>query len=97
MLAAAHIVDHASQQRALTALQAVATVVSSMLALVQSVSSPAEVARMAADSTIKLAAVTPYMEPGRSAGVLAAHYSEPVSVAEEQIGKVEQQQSAAGF
>jgi hypothetical protein len=57
LLQAAKIVNPASQQHALAAVQAVATIVSAILALVQSVSSKAAVARMAAASTIKCATV----------------------------------------
>ena len=51
---AARIVNPASQQHALATIQAVGTVVIAILALVQSVSSKAEVAQMAARSTVKL-------------------------------------------
>ena len=56
LLQAGKIVNPASQQHALAAIQAVATIVTAILALVQSVSSKAAAARMAAQSTIKLAA-----------------------------------------
>ncbi|MFP5205031.1 MAG: hypothetical protein ACLGSH_06730 [Acidobacteriota bacterium] len=97
LLTAARIVDPASQQHAAVALQAVATIVGSILALLQSVSTHAEVAQMAAGATIKLAEVTPYMDNARAAEMVAAHYSEPVSVAEVQVARVEQEQIAAGF
>jgi hypothetical protein len=97
LLAAAHIVDPASQQHAAVALQAVATIVGSILALLQSVSTHAEVAQMAAGATIKLAEVAPYMDNARAAEMVAAHYSEPVSVAEVQVARVERDQAAAGF
>ena len=97
LLAAAHIVNPASQQHAAVALLAVATIVGSILALLQSVSTHAEVAQMAAGATIKLAEVAPYMDNARAAEMVAAHYSEPVSVAEVQVARVERDQAAAGF
>jgi hypothetical protein len=97
LLTAGHIVNPASQQRAVAALQAVATIVSSMLALVQSVSTPAQVAHMASAANIKLAAVTPYLNNARAATIVAAHYSEPVNQAVTQIALAEQDQAAAGF
>jgi len=59
MLRAARIVNPASQQHALLAIQAVGTVVTVMLSLVQSVSSKAAVAQMAAASTVKMSDVLP--------------------------------------
>jgi len=97
LLAAARIVNPASQQHATVALQAVATVVGSILALLQSVSTQDEVARMAAGSIIKLAAVEPYMDNTRAAAIVAEHYGEPVSAAAVQVARAEQQQIAAGF
>jgi hypothetical protein len=97
LLAAARIVNPASQQRATVALQAVATVVGSILALLQSVSTQDDVARMAAGSTIKLAAVEPYLDNARAAAIVADHYGEPVSTAAVQVARVEQEQIAAGF
>lgn len=97
LLTAGHIVNPASQQRAVAAIQAVATIVSSMLALVQSVSTQAQVAHMATAANIKLAAVTPYLDNARAATIVAAHYGEPVNQAEAQIARAEQEQAAAGF
>lgn len=97
LLQAARIVDPASQQHALAAIQAVGTIVSAILSLVQSVSSKAAVARMAAESGIKLAAVEPYLNPSRSAQIVAAHYGEPVELASAQVAQAEQMQVSAGF
>ena len=97
LLAGAKIVDPASQQHALAVIQAVATIVSAILALVQSVSSQAQVAGMAAQSGIKLAAVHPYLNGSRAAGIVAAHYGEPVELARAQIARVERSAVAAGF
>jgi hypothetical protein len=97
LLSAAHIVDEASQRHALAAIQAVATIVNAILSLVQSVSSKAQVAQMAAQSTIKLAAVAPYLDGAQSARIVAEHYDEPVGVARMQVAKVEREETAAGF
>lgn len=97
LLAAAHITDSASQTHALAAVQAVGTIVSTMLSLVQSVSSKAQVAQMAAGSTIKLAAVRPLLNPAQSAQCIAAHYSEPLAAARQQIAHAERMQIQAGF
>jgi len=97
LLQAARIVDSASQQHAMSTLQAVATIVSAILALVQSVSSKAQVARMASQSSIKLAAVQPYLSQAQAARVVAAQYGEPVAVARRQVAQAEQMEMQAGF
>lgn len=97
LLQAAKIVNPASQQHALAAIQAVGTIVNAILALVQSVSSKAAVERMAAASTIKLAAVEPYLSNTRSAGIVASHYGEPIAQARMQVAMAEQTEFAAGF
>ncbi len=97
VLEAAKIADPASQKHALFAIQAVATVVSAMLSLVQSVSSKQAVAQMAARSTIKLAAVEPLLDQSESAQTIAAHYSEPLELARMQVAQAERNQSSAGF
>lgn len=97
LLQAAKIVNPASQQHALAAIQAVGTVVSAILALVQSVSSKAQIARMAADSTIKYAAVRLWSNDTQSAAIVAAHYDEPLVLARIQVAQAEQQAVDAGF
>jgi hypothetical protein len=97
LLAAAKIADSASQKHALSAIQAVATVVSAMLSLVESISSKAAVARMAARSTIKLAGVEPYIDRVEAAQMVAVHYSEPIQFAQIQIVQVERLEIQAGF
>jgi hypothetical protein len=97
LLQAAKIVDPASQQHALAATQAVAAIVTAILALVQSISSKAQVARMAAQSTIKLAAVQPYLDGSQAAGIVAGHYGEPVELARVQVAQAEYAQAEAGF
>ena len=97
LLQAAKIVDPASQKHALAAIQVVATVVSAIFALVQSISSKAVVAHMADQSTIKLAAVEPYLDHAQAARLVAAHYSEALGLARIQVAQSEQIQLLAGF
>lgn len=97
LLQAARIMDAGSQQHALAAIQAVGIIVSAILALVQSVSSKTAVARMVADSTIKLATVRPYMDEGKAAEIVAGHYGEPVEMARMHVAHAEQNEAQAGF
>jgi hypothetical protein len=97
LLQAAKIVDAKSQQHALTAIQGVGTIVTAILSLVQSISTKAQVAQMASQSTVKLAAVTPYLDNEQSTRMVAAHYSEPVELARVQVSQAEQVAINAGF
>lgn len=97
LLQAARIVDQKSQQHALAAIQGVGTIVVAILALVQSISSKAQVAQMAADSGVKLAAVEPYLNESRAAEIVAAHYGEPLQVARVQVAQAAQAEMNAGF
>ena len=97
LLKAGRIVNPASQQHALATIEAVGTVVNSILALVQSVSTKAQVAQMAAGASIKLAVVRPYLNGAEAAGMVAEHYGEPVALARVQIATAEQNEMAAGF
>lgn len=97
LLQAARIVNSASQQRALASIQAVATAVTAILALIQSISSKQALAQMAEASSIKLAAVRPYMNGSTAADIVAGRYHEPVTLARIQVAQIEQTESAAGF
>ena len=97
LLQAAKIVDQKSQQHALAAIQGVGTIVVAILSLVQSISSKAQVAQMAAGSGVKLAAVEPYLNENRAAEIVATHYGEPVEVARAQVAQVKQAEMNAGF
>jgi hypothetical protein len=97
LLQAVKIADPASQKHALAAVQAVATIISTLLAIVQSVSSKAAIAQMAARSTIKLAAVEPYLDRTQSAQMIAAHYNEPLILARIQLDQASRTQRTAGF
>ncbi len=97
LLTAARIVNPTSQQHAMAALQAVSTVVTAILALVQSISSKADVARMASASAIKSATVKRYLDESRSAEIVAAHYTEPQLQARQQIAEAQALAVSAGF
>jgi hypothetical protein len=97
LLQAAHIVNQASQAHALAAINAVATVVNSIFALIQSISSRVAVAQMAAQSTIKLAQVQPYRDNRAAAALVANHYDEPLAVARIQIAATERSATQSGF
>jgi hypothetical protein len=97
LLQAARISNPNSQRQVLNAINAVATVVSAMLALVTSISSKDAVARMALQSTIKLASVRPYMNEGKAAALVAGHYGEPVNLAAMQVAQLEVSAVHAGF
>ena len=97
MLQAARIMNPDSQQHALSTIQAVGTVVIAILALVQSVSSKAEVEQMVARSAIKMAAVQAYVNHEQAAEIVAEHYGEPIDLARVQVAQVEQSAVMAGF
>jgi hypothetical protein len=65
LLSVTGITNPASQQKAQADINAVATVVNTILALVQGISSKSAVAQMARESPIKLARVRPYMDSKR--------------------------------
>jgi hypothetical protein len=97
LLKAAGISSGASQKHALAAVQAVGTIVSAMLALVQSISSKAEVAQMAAQSTIKLSALEPYLDGSEDAQILASHYDESLAEARVQVAQAARILRSDGF
>jgi hypothetical protein len=97
LLQAAKIVNTNSQQHAMAAIQGVGTIVTAILSLVQSISSKAAVAQMAAHSGVKLAQVQPYLNELQASRIVATHYGEPVALARMQIAQVEQWELNAGF
>jgi len=97
LLQTAKIVNVNSQQHALAAIQGVGTIVVAILSLVQTISSKAQVAQMATNSSVKLAAVEPYLNEDRSAQIVATHYNEPVSLARLQVAHAAQAETSAGF
>jgi len=97
LLQAVRIGDPASQKHALTAIQAVATVVSAMLSLVESVSSKTAVAQMASRSAIKRARVEGLLDRSLAAEVVAAHYGEGIGLARVQVAEREKTLDLAGI
>lgn len=97
LLQSVGIVDAASQKHAIAAVQAVGTIVNAILALVQQVSSKAAVAQMASQAGVKLAMVRPYLDRSQAVAVVAAHYDEPVALAQAQVAQAEQAEVSAGF
>jgi hypothetical protein len=97
LLSAARIANPVSQKHVLNAINAVGTVLIAMLALVESVSSKVAVAQMATQSTIKLAMVRPYLDEGKAATMVAAHYDEPVEMARAQVAQAELSVAQAGL
>jgi len=97
LLSLARIANPSSQQSAIGAVNGVATIVSAILALVQSVSSKAAVAQMSAHATIKLASVQPFLDKRKSAATIAAHYGEPVQLAQIQVEQLVLTESHLGF
>ena len=73
------------------------TIVTAILSLVQSISSKAQVAHMASQSGIKLAAVEPYLDSSRAANIVAVHYAEPLAAARAQVAQSQQLVINAGF
>ncbi len=97
LLSAAKITNTASQQHALSCIQGVATIITSIFALIQSISSNVALAQMANQSTIKLAMVRPLFDENKAAPIVASHYAEPVSLARLQLAQAELNQMRAGF
>ncbi len=97
LLQAARIVHPASQAHALSAIQAVATIVNTILSLVASISSKAAVANMSAATGVKLSMIRPYLDHTRGAEIVAAHYNEPAALARAQMAQAEQAEMKAGF
>jgi hypothetical protein len=97
LLQAAKIVDPNSQAHAMSVIQAVATIVNTILSLVASISSKAAVSKMSAATGVKLAMLRPYLDNSRAAEIVAAHYGEPLTQARAQVARAEQMEMNAGF
>jgi hypothetical protein len=97
LLQSGKILDSASQQHALASIQVVGTIVSALLALVQTVSSKADVAQMASLSSIKMAAVRRFLDEGKAAELVAGHYGEPLALAQIQVAQEQYYEAQAGF
>jgi len=97
LLQAARIVNRISQQHALAAIQVVSTAVNAILALVASISDRTAVAHMAAQSSIKLAAVVNFMNEEKSAQIVAAHYGETIAQARIQVTEAQRSGMQSGL
>jgi hypothetical protein len=97
ILSAAKITNTASQQHALSAINAVATIVTAILGLVQSISSKVALAQMASASTVKLASIEPYVDHQRANRIVADHYGEPELMASAQVDRSVGALERAGF
>jgi hypothetical protein len=97
LLTAARVVDTATQKHVLAVLQTYGTIVVALLGLVQSISSKAAVARMAADSPLKLAQVAPYSDRELAARIVALHYGEPLLTARIQVARAQWSLAQTGF
>lgn len=97
LLQAVKVTNPVSQQHALAGIQGVATIVTAIFALVQSISSKIAMSRMAAQSTIKLAAVRPYLDENMTVSIVAGHYGEPVALARIQVEQTESIEAQAGI
>ena len=97
LLQAAKIADPASQTHALAVIQAVATIVNTILALVASISSKAAVQKMSAATGVKLSMLRPYLSDRRAAEIVATHYNESLSKAQAQVAQTEEMEMSAGF
>ena len=96
LLAAAKITNPASQAMATKQINLVATVINTILALVQSISSKAQVAAMAQQVHVTLAQVRPYMDPD-ALELASAHVARDTGVAQVPVDKWFQAEAQAGF
>ena len=97
LLQVAGIKNSASQQHALAGIQGVATIVTAMLGLIQSISGKTAVEKMAAASAIKQSQVLNLMDASGAARIVAAHYGESTGFALVEIALSERAESQAGF
>ena len=97
LLQAAKIANPAGQAHALAVIQAVATIVNTILSLVASISSKAAVQKMSAATGIKLSMLRPYLSDRRAAEIVAAHYNESLPRARAQVAQAERMEMNAGF
>jgi hypothetical protein len=97
LLEAVKISNPASQQHALNAINAVAVVVNTMLALVSSISSKTAVAAMSQQVPTKLADVRQTINTYNAVRTIAAHYNEPIFVANVQFAMADASLTRSGF
>ena len=97
LLQAARIVNPTSQTHALAAINGVAVIVNAIFGLIESISSKATAAQMAAQAAIKISQVQPFLDKDQAARLVAAHYSEPVFLARIQVAQGQAAATRAGF
>lgn len=97
MLQSARIVNPNSQTHALAAINGVATIVNAIFGLIESISSKATAAQMAAQAHIKISQIQPYLDETQAAEIVAQHYSEPVFLARIQIAQAQSAAIQSGF
>jgi hypothetical protein len=95
MLQAARIVDPASQQKVLLAIQAVSVGVNAVLALVISIKG--STTTPASATAVKLAQVEPLMNRQLTVQMVAAHYQESRFMASAQVAYAGHELTQAGF
>jgi hypothetical protein len=96
LLAAARIVDPQSQATILAALNAVATVINSMFALIGGIKGNT-IAALATGATIALATTRRYRDEAQSVRIVAAHYGESEAAASIQVALAQRELAVAGF
>jgi hypothetical protein len=97
LLQAARIVNPNSQTHALAAINGVATIVNAIFGLIESISTKATAAQMAAQTSIKISQILPYLNQDQSAQIIANHYSEPLFLARIQIAQAQSAAIRSGF
>ena len=97
LLASAKIVDPASQKQALNVLNGVMAITGAILALIQSVSSPAAKAQMASQATVKISAIEPLLNKDQIAEIVASHTFTTFATARRQIDKYETEAIETGL
>lgn len=96
LLSAAKITNPQSQQSVTAAVNAVATVINSVFALIAGIKGNT-IAAMATSKTVTLAMIRPYRDDEQAAQVIASHYGESVDAARDQIAHGEHALAFAGF
>ena len=97
LLQTARIVNPTSQTHALAAINGVAVIVNAIFGLIESISSKAAAAQMAAQADIKISQVQPYLDNDRAVRLVAAHYNEPAFLARIQVAHAQFAAAQSGF
>jgi hypothetical protein len=97
LLESARILNPNSQAHALAAINGVAAIISAIFALIESISSKASAAQMAAQASIKISQVEPWLDHDRAARLVADHYSEPLFFARFQVAQAQSAAIQSGF